>query len=127
MTSRRRTMTDGEIALAKAMLKRGMKNDVIHYFFNQSDRLISPGRITQIKQKKYGTAVEEASQSELEAFLHAREVQRDGRAAGMEEPVARARLLSMFRKDASEWTLVTGETDYTECKLSFRLASNKSS
>jgi hypothetical protein len=76
MARRGRTMTDSEIALVKAMLERGMKNDVIHFFFNQPKRLISSGRITQIKQNKYGASVSQATQAELDAFLQAWEAQR---------------------------------------------------
>jgi hypothetical protein len=115
----RRAMTDVEIALVKAMLRRGMKNDVIHFFFNQPNRLISSGRITQIKQKKYGTS--EAPQTALDEFLQTWEAERSGTSNAFRSPVERAQLVSMFRENAGVWTLIAGETDYTECKRNFRV------
>jgi len=55
-----RNLSDDEIAIAKAMLRKGWRNDARHYYFNRPDRLISSGRIAQIKAGKYGAAVEEA-------------------------------------------------------------------
>lgn len=55
-----RNLSDDEIAIVKAMLRKGWRNDAIHYYFNRPDRLISSGRIAQIKAGKYGAAVEEA-------------------------------------------------------------------
>ena len=79
MARRLRTMSDDEIALTKAMLRRGLKNDAVHFYFNLPDRLISPGRITQIKQGKYGATVAEASQDELDAFLNVWDIRISGR------------------------------------------------
>jgi hypothetical protein len=60
---RKRNIADEEIALIKAMLQREIANDRIHFYFNRADRLVSSGRITQIKQGKYGKHVPEASQA----------------------------------------------------------------
>src|SRR5689334_5760061 len=68
---KQRNLSDAEIAIVKAMLRNGWRNDVIHFYFNKPNRLISPGRITQIKNGKYGASVEEALPKELEAFLSA--------------------------------------------------------
>jgi hypothetical protein len=43
-----RNLSDDEIAIAKAMLREGWRNDAIHYYFNRPDRLISSGRIAQV-------------------------------------------------------------------------------
>jgi len=69
--AKQRNLSDDEIGIVKAMLRKGWRNDVIHYYFNKPDRLISSGRITQIKNGKYGASVEEAQPEELEAFLAA--------------------------------------------------------
>ena len=66
---RKRNITDDEIALMKAMLRRDIPNDRIHFYFNRADRLVSPGRITQVKQGKYGKDIPEASQVALDIFL----------------------------------------------------------
>ncbi|MDI4236670.1 ATP-binding protein [Bradyrhizobium sp. Arg237L] len=113
-------MTDDEIALAKAMLRRGMKNDVIHFFFNKPKRLISSGRITQIKQSKYGASVEEATQAALDEFLQNWEAQADSRSTPR-TAVEQTHLRSMFHEQAGAWILSAGETDHTECKRAFRL------
>ena len=69
--AKQRNLSDPEIGIVKAMLRKGWRNDVIHFYFNKPDRLISSGRITQIKKAKYGASVEEAPPEELEAFLAA--------------------------------------------------------
>lgn len=48
--AKRRTMTDVEVGLVRAMLAKGMKNDQVHFYFNRVDRLISSGRIAQIRK-----------------------------------------------------------------------------
>ncbi|WP_210248915.1 MULTISPECIES: helix-turn-helix domain-containing protein [unclassified Bradyrhizobium] len=115
-------MSDREIALAKAMLLRGFKNDAIHFYFNLPNRLISPGRITQIKQKKYGANVEEAPQEELDQFLQTWNSSRSGSGHALTSPLDRSRLMRMFHETSAGWALVPGETDFTECKRSFRVS-----
>lgn len=103
------------------MLKRRMKNDAIHFYFNRPDRLISSGRITQIKQNKYGASVQEAKAEELEAFLQNWQQQQSGRNT-LIDPTDPSTLQSQFRQAAGKWTLVNGETDRAECKKSFKLS-----
>lgn len=40
----RRTITEMEIALIKAMISRGMKNKDIQFFFNRPERPVNTGR-----------------------------------------------------------------------------------
>jgi len=125
MGKRQRTMTDKEISLVKAMLKRGMKNDAIHFYFNRADRLISSGRIAQIKNGKYGASVEEAPPSALDTFLLEWEArQRTGLIVSPSSPVDRATILSMFNETAGSWTMAVGETDRVECKRNYRLTGD---
>jgi hypothetical protein len=63
---RKRNISDDEIALIKAMLRRDIPNDRIHFYFNRADRLVSSDRI---KQGKYGKDLPEASESAVDAFL----------------------------------------------------------
>ena len=42
----KRSITDEEIGLIKAMLARGMKNKEIQFYFNRQDRAVNSGRIT---------------------------------------------------------------------------------
>lgn len=121
--NRKRTMTDEEIALAKGMLAKGMKNDAVHFYFNRADRLISSGRIAQIKKGKYGASVTAASPEELEVFLadwQARQL--PGTARGPTSPTDQETILALFVEDGGVWTVRSGETDQAECKKSFRLA-----
>jgi hypothetical protein len=56
-------------SLIKAMLKLKIPNDKVHFYFNRADRLVSSGRITQIKQGKYGGDVVEADHAAVDAFI----------------------------------------------------------
>ena len=79
---RKRSLTDEEIGLVKAMLSKGMANDHIHFYFNRADRLISSGRIAQIKSGKYGAIVAEVSALEADTFIefwHARQAAGSGK------------------------------------------------
>lgn len=119
---RKRTMTDQEISIVKAMLSKGMRNDAIHFYFNRADRLLSSGRIAQIRKNKYGSTVVEASTDELDSYLadwHAR--QTTGENIGTISPVAPNIISAMFLEKDDVWTMHRGETDQTECKKSFRL------
>ncbi|MFL5332186.1 MAG: ATP-binding protein, partial [Geminicoccaceae bacterium] len=67
----RRTITDEEIALIKAMVGRGMKNRDIQFFFNRPKRAVNSGRITDISSGKYSNSAEiaRATDDELNTFL----------------------------------------------------------
>lgn len=118
--AKQRNLSDAEIGIVKAMLRKGWRNDVIHFYFNKPDRLISSGRITQIKKGKYGASVEEALPEELEAFLSAWQ-DPEAKAPPAPSPVDLRILRSMFVREAGTWRLAGGETDRTECKAGFRL------
>ena len=119
----RGSLTDEEIGLVKAMLSRGMANDHIHFYFNRADRLISSGRIAQIKKGKYGTSVAESSVSEVEAFIELWQA-RQGSAwqKGLTSPGDDGVLRAMFSHVSTGWIMRLGETDHVECKLNFRIA-----
>jgi hypothetical protein len=115
-------MTDQEISIVKAMLSKGMRNDAIHFYFNRADRLLSSGRIAQIRKNKYGATIVEATPDELESFLadwHARQTTNIGQ--GTISPVAPNIISAMFVEKDQVWTMRQGETDQSECKKSFRL------
>jgi len=118
--AKQRNLSDTEIGIVKAMLRKGWRNDVIHFYFNKPDRLISSGRITQIKKGKYGASVEEAQPEELEAFVSARE-DSEAKPPPTPSPVDMRILRSMFIRETGTWRLAGGETDRTECKAGFRL------
>ncbi|GGC48929.1 AlbA family DNA-binding domain-containing protein [Chelatococcus reniformis] len=117
-------MTDEEIGLVKAMLARGIKNEQAHFYFNRADRLISSGRITYIKQGKYGASVPEATPAELDTFI----VEWERRQLSGTERVAPDHanaVLALFERGDPHWTLRAGETHRAECKLSFRLSPER--
>jgi hypothetical protein len=67
----RRTITDHEIALIKAMLAGGMKNQDIQFFFNRPNRPVNTGRISTIGKESYSISAEilPASDSDLDSFI----------------------------------------------------------
>ena len=68
----RRSITDEEIGLIKAMLRRGMRNRDIQFYFNRQDRPVNSGRITNIRSGDYGPEVPEvpeATDAALDAYL----------------------------------------------------------
>ncbi|MEQ8267792.1 MAG: ATP-binding protein [Parvibaculum sp.] len=122
MSKRQRTMTDKEIGLAKAMLNRGLRNDEIHFYFNRADRLISSGRIAQIKKNKYGASIAEASPEELNAFLLEWETLKElASNAHRSLPRDTRTLRSMFKDTGAGWIAVSSESDQIEYKKSFQL------
>ncbi len=126
----KRSITDEEIGLIKAMLARGMANKAIQFYFNRQDRAVNSGRISGIKHGGYGPEVPTASDEALSAFI-ANFTSPDLAAPGiivetappapldaMDEKVLR----SFFAKDATgTWHCTAGETDEFECKENFNL------
>ena len=121
---RKRNIADEEIALIKAMLRRETPNDRIHFYFNRADRLVSSGRITQIKQGKYGRDVPEASEAALDAFLDAwakRHSPVHAVSQTSRPPNHHDLIRELFEKRGKGWFLISGETDEAECKTNFAL------
>ncbi len=103
------------------MLKRGMRNDEAHFYFNRQDRLISPGRIAQIKSGKYGGTVAVADDNAVDRFVEGFS-QRSGTPTKVADPTV-THITSMFEPDnLGGFRLVEGETDRIECKRNFRVA-----
>lgn len=113
-------MTDEEISIAKAMLANGMANDHVHFFFNKADRLISSGRIAQIKSGKYGAGVPRAAAAELGMFLEVWNGHQHQKGDATQHPTSVHVLTGMFEESVDGWILRIGETETTECKRSFR-------
>jgi Putative DNA-binding domain len=63
-----RSITNEEIGLIKAMLRKGMKNKNIQFYFNRPDRAVNSGRITQIRDGTYGPEAAEATEAKLNEF-----------------------------------------------------------
>jgi hypothetical protein len=118
--AKNRSMSDEEVGLVRAMLAKGMKNDQVHFYFNRVDRLISSGRIAQIKNGSYAKEVAGASEDELQAFISKWEadhatVYPKGPQSTMDVEYIQA----MFEKRKSSWHVRSGETDVVECKLNY--------
>ena len=67
----KRSITDQEISLVKAMLLRRMKNKDIQFFFNRPDRAVNSGRITTIRSGTYSNSasIVAATEAELDSFI----------------------------------------------------------
>jgi hypothetical protein len=123
----KRSISDEEIALIKAMLFcRGMKNRDIQFYFNRPDRPVNSGRITQIRGGTYGPTIAQASEADLASFLSkGPPSSHPGPSDAVAEPrpltnQERARLLFESR-GRSGWFLKTHENENTECKENFAL------
>ena len=121
----KRSITDDEISLIKAMLKRRMKNNKIQFYFNRQDRPVNSGRITQIKDGSYGPRnLPVASDAELDDFIKKFKPIDIGAnvkvSAQMAEPSKSEVAKSLFEKHTDgTWKLKDGETDQQECKQEF--------
>ena len=123
----KRSITDTEIALIKAMLARGMKNRDIQFYFNRQDRPVNSGRITGIRDATYGPEVPTASDGLLEEFLAGFKAATVGAVINTtmstRELTVAKRARDMFeQRGRSGWFLKTHETAVAECKETFRLA-----
>uniref|UniRef100_UPI0024AC928C ATP-binding protein n=1 Tax=unclassified Sphingopyxis TaxID=2614943 RepID=UPI0024AC928C len=126
----KRSITDREIGLIKAMLARGMANNSIQFYFNRQDRPVNSGRITGIRQRKYGPEVAKADDAALTEFLAnftsaeptATVVEIEGAATAPALPMDETILRSLFRRKAGgRWFLIKGESDEFECKENFNI------
>lgn len=118
----RRSITDEEIGLIKAMLRREMSNQDIHFMFNRPDRQISSGRISNIKKDRYGPEVPAATDAALDAFLAGFAPAEVGvviEAGAAREPTLAERALARFIQRDGGWYLADGETSEQECKAEF--------
>lgn len=125
-----RSITDEEIGLIKAMLRAGMKNKDIQFYFNRQDRAVNSGRITGIRDGSYGPEIPPASDDDAKAFMAS------FRSSGIVSPlfasspavpedvnpIADKALRSFFTLgDDGVWRCTSGETDEFECKENFNL------
>lgn len=126
----KRSINDDEIGLIKAMLRMGMKNKDIQFYFNRQDRAVNSGRITGIRDRSYGPEVPTASEDEAKAFMAS--FTPSGimsplfvAALGTPEatdPMSDMLLRSFFAKgNDGIWLCTAGETDEFECKENFNL------
>ncbi|RYE06808.1 MAG: ATP-binding protein [Hyphomicrobiales bacterium] len=126
----KRSITDEEIALIKAMLRMGMKNKDIQFYFNRQDRAVNSGRITGIRDCSYGPEVAAAGEDEAKAFMASfapSAIVSPLLVAGPvpakpADPISETVLRSFFFKGTDDsWRCVAGETDEFECKENFNL------
>jgi len=120
----KRSITEKEISLIKAMRARGMKNKDIQFFFNRPERAVNSGRISGIANGTYGdsAAIAAATDDEVEKFLATPQSAAAKEPAEEQTPLAEANLRSMFARDSDgTWRLRDGESDTRECKTNFGL------
>jgi hypothetical protein len=125
MSVSKRSITDIEIGLIKAMLLRSMKNKDIQFYFNRQDRAVNSGRITQIRDGTYGPETTTASEDELNVFLSSFKPSEIGavvnEAALQREPTLSEQAVALFVRGRAGWFLSSHETDRVECKETFCL------
>jgi hypothetical protein len=117
----KRSITDHEIGLIKAMLARSMKNKDIQFFFNRPGRPVNSGRISTIRSGSYSNSstVTPASDDDLNSFMHAFE-SGSGAGATISQIKLADLMRTLFEKKADgHWYLIGGESDECECKLIF--------
>src|SRR6476620_6181403 len=118
----RRTITENEISLIKAMLAREMKNKDIQFFFNRPERPVNSGRISTIRSGSYSNSAKilAASDAELDAFLATERSERGLRAiaSGTKSELSVAEKARAFFKKSrgGGWILAGGENQECECK-----------
>ena len=125
----KRSITDEEIALIKAMLNDGMKNKDIQFFFNRPDRPVNSGRITDILNQNYSDSagIKPATEAELETFLGNYKQTETGVKIEQGLPFSTPKpfshsehVRSLFHKNSDGlWCLREGETNHVECKHEF--------
>lgn len=121
--TKKRNMTDVEVGLARAMLAKGMKNDQVHFYFNRADRLISSGRIAQIKDGSYAKDVAAATDDELADFITKWDAEHAAiYTKGPQSPTESDFIDALFEKRKSSWHVRHGETDTVECKLNYAVS-----
>lgn len=122
--TKKRNMSDAEVSLIRAMLAKGMKNDQVHFYFNHANRLISSGRITQIKDGSYAKDVPAASEDEVTAFIARWNVEHAAiYPKGPQTPIDHDVIEALFEKRKSSWHVRNGETDVLECKLNYAVSA----
>jgi Putative DNA-binding domain len=120
---KKRNMTDVEVGLVRAMLAKGMKNDAVHFYFNHVDRLISSGRITQIKDGSYAKDIAPASDDELAGFIAKWDAEHAAiYPKGPQSPTDTEYIDALFEKRKTTWHVRSGETDVLECKLNYAVS-----
>lgn len=128
MAGKKRQISDDEIGLIKAMLAAGMPNDEVHYYFNRLDRLLSPGRISQIRNGKYGAAVPVATSAAVDSFFlewKRRDHLPSAVVADPETPISEKVVAALFERRRDGWYVRDHETDTVECKESFSIRSEE--
>jgi hypothetical protein len=100
-----------------------MKNDQVHFYFNRADRLISSGRIAQIKDGTYAKDVSAATEAELDTFLAKWNIEHVSTyRKGPLSPTDVDYIEAMFEKRKNRWHVSNGETDVVECKLNYAVS-----
>lgn len=118
----RRSITDEEIGLIKAMLRRKMRNRDIQFYFNRQDRPVNSGRITGIKNGSYGPEVSAATEAELDKFLASFSPANVGVVISQnssEPSLADLARAKFEKRKGGKWHLSDGETSAQECKETF--------
>jgi len=127
---RKRSITDDEIALIKAMISRGMAAKDIQFFFNRPDRSVNSGRISGIRNGTYSNSrdISAANNEKLDEFLASFKpgevavnvsVPAASGTAPNNDPVSEATIRAMFLEGEDGWQFRFRESEQHECKEGF--------
>src|SRR5690606_35764364 len=118
--SRKRSVSDEEIALIKTMLKRGMRNRDIQFYFNRPDRPVNSGRISQIRGGSYGASIAPATDLAVTEFIASFSSHAAGGGADDAASLMARAAICFECRDDGEWYLIDGgESATVECKVTF--------
>jgi hypothetical protein len=120
-------ITDGEIALIKAMMTRGMKIADMQFYFNRKDRPVNTGRFADIRAGRYrqSAAIVAATDVQLQSFIDDHAAGRIDVESTKQDPLALPTLKALFEKiGKGTWRLLGNETDRVECKETFHPRGN---
>lgn len=130
MATRQRSITDEEVALIRAMVRRKIPKTRIQAYFTYPDRPVNFGRITNIGSGSYAKGVPAARDEDVDAFLATWTKQRGTTIKSVVDtaleiarlpPTDPRRIRSFFSRHAESWAIDNHETDSIECKKSLSL------
>lgn len=127
MTKKKNSIAAEEIALIKAMQRRGLEHTRIQAYFSRPNRLVNSFRLAEIRDGALGGDVDAASDEGLDEFLLAYEKARSGIDAAAISASQRAgqehidAVRALFEKRTTGWFFIGEETDDRECKENFNI------
>jgi hypothetical protein len=118
--TKKRSLSDFEVSLIRAMLARNYPNTRIQAYFTRPDRVVNSARVTNIKNDHYGKGISAATDSELDAFLKDFARQYPSADAPVVSYWKQLILAQLARQKAGHWEFEGDESTQVELKQSFK-------